>query len=384
MTVLGVHSARGMSPAALDSLKEAVKDVLSVPDLLEACGIDIDDADRQRRSVPCPIHKGDKPTGFSWTPDGRVWQCWTDDCGKGDIITLLRKLKGWDYERAVKALAQLAKKRGVTIEKSDPAKTAARNAARAARSVKPTATREQVESVEERVWLLARTSAKGIWVRRCWGGLSETWWLTGETRCQRGETYLRQRGLAELIGKLNYWDIVYSEDGSPCIPIYGLERVGARIGGNPMINIATRWIRPRDPERKVTNMKGYPATGTFGESYELRRNDALGRLVLVEGVFDYLSAKLLYRDQRDVLVLGAPGATMLSTIIERLGDDADAWFRAKFRSLAITLVEHPDVAGQKAAANVRAAASARGMVVEPFDLKGAGDLNDFICRSEAS
>jgi hypothetical protein len=85
----------------LHALKEAVKEVLTVPDVLEACGIDVDDEARRRRSIPCPLHDGEKVSGFSWSPDGRCWACWTDECGRGDVITFVCKHKGWKFPRVV-------------------------------------------------------------------------------------------------------------------------------------------------------------------------------------------------------------------------------------------------------------------------------------------
>jgi hypothetical protein len=128
------------------------------------------------------------------------------------------------------------------------------------------------------------------------------------------------------------------------------------------------------------NMRGCPATGTLGRSRSLETSEELRTLFLVEGVFDYLSALQLCKGNPSVLVLGAPGAGMLPTIIERLGDDTDPRVRARVRSLGITLVEHLDDAGRAAARKVRTAAAARGMTVETFDLKGAKDLNELICR----
>lgn len=360
----------------LEMLKEAVKDALTVPDVLESCGIDVDDDARRRRSIPCPLHDGEKVSGFSWSPDGRAWACWTDDCGRGDVIAFVCKRKGWKFPRVVEALAQLVKENGGELRVGDATTRAARRASRAARATAPTATRQQVLAVEDRLISLAKRGGAQVFLPHPW----LSWWPTGHTRRQLGETYLVSRGLGPLIGTLGYFDLVYAEDGSPTVPLFGLERSDRSLFRNPPINLVTRLIKPSDPARKVMNMRGCPATGTLGRSRSLETSEELRTLFLVEGVFDYLSALQLCKGNPSVLVLGAPGAGMLPTIIERLGDDTDPRVRARVRSLGITLVEHLDDAGRAAARKVRTAAAARGMTVETFDLKGAKDLNELICR----
>lgn len=359
-----------------DALKEAVKDVLSVPDVLEACGIEVDHEARRRRSIPCPLHGGKKPSGFSWSPDGRGWACWTDECGRGDVIAFVAKHKGWKFPRVVEALAQLVRASGTELRLGDATTRAAQRATREAKAAAPTASRKQVTAIEDRLIQLAKRGGAQVFVRHPW----LSWWPTGHTRRELGEAYLMKRGLGRLIAGLGYLDLVYAEDGSPTVPLFGLERCQRSVFGNPPINLVTRLIRPNDPARKVLNMPGYPATGSFGRSHALEGDDHFRTLFLVEGVFDYLSALQLYRGNPSVLVLGAPGAAMLPTIIERLGDDPDPRVRTRFRTLGVTLVEHLDDAGRAAARRVRAAAAARGMTVETFDLMGANDLNELICR----
>jgi hypothetical protein len=143
----------------------------------------------------------------------------------------------------------------------------------------PTATRQQVLAVEDRLIGLAKRGGAQVFVPHPW----LSWWPTGHTRRELGEAYLTTRGLGRLIARLGYFDLVYAEDGSPTVPLFGLERSDRSNFRNPAINLVTRLIKPGDPARKVLNMRGYPATGTFGCSRSLETNEHLRTLFLVEG-----------------------------------------------------------------------------------------------------
>jgi DNA primase len=77
----------------------------------------------ERLVGPCPIHHGDNPRAFVATTT--LWHCFTR-CGGGDVVELVRRLTGWDYQRIAGYLATLAESAPVRapLERSPPAATA--------------------------------------------------------------------------------------------------------------------------------------------------------------------------------------------------------------------------------------------------------------------
>ena len=54
----------------------------------------------------CPIHKGDNPTAFVINKDF-LWCCHTNDCGAGDVFTLVEILEDIEFPQAVKKVAEI-------------------------------------------------------------------------------------------------------------------------------------------------------------------------------------------------------------------------------------------------------------------------------------
>lgn len=62
----------------------------------------------------CPIHRGNNDTAFSIDTETSLWRCFTnDECGGGDIFTLIEKIEGVDFIGAVKKLAEIL---GINID----------------------------------------------------------------------------------------------------------------------------------------------------------------------------------------------------------------------------------------------------------------------------
>jgi hypothetical protein len=124
---------------------------------------------------------------------------------------------------------------------------------------------------------------------------------------ERGQRYLASRGLSglcEAIGTWRYHHLTFKGDGSPSTPIYTLERVSS-YDSSAMINVAERLVAPSPTGPKVLVMKDHPTKFSFGRPDLLLAHSNLQRVVLVEGVMDYLTALALWPPGGPVLVLGA-------------------------------------------------------------------------------
>lgn len=74
----------------------AIKRGATVPSVLIAHG------HSGARRGPCPIHGGDNRSAFAC--DDERWHCWTQ-CGGGDVIALVEKLRGCSFVEATTWLA---------------------------------------------------------------------------------------------------------------------------------------------------------------------------------------------------------------------------------------------------------------------------------------
>jgi hypothetical protein len=77
----------------------------------------------RRGRCACPIHGGDNPDAFS-VANGKGWHCFTGECGSGDGVDLVRRLRfGSQSDKAgrIAALRELAPRAGVFLDTSSPA-----------------------------------------------------------------------------------------------------------------------------------------------------------------------------------------------------------------------------------------------------------------------
>ncbi len=77
--------------------------LVTMPHLLVA--LDLDANERTHR-LRCPLCGSKNPTAFSWREDG-LWHCFRCGAG-GDKFTLVRRLLGCDFRKALQFLASLA------------------------------------------------------------------------------------------------------------------------------------------------------------------------------------------------------------------------------------------------------------------------------------
>lgn len=57
---------------------------------------------------PCPIHRGDNPNAFVVHSTKKIWRCFTGCDAGGDLVELVRRLRGGSYRDAAAYLATLA------------------------------------------------------------------------------------------------------------------------------------------------------------------------------------------------------------------------------------------------------------------------------------
>lgn len=55
----------------------------------------------------CPIHQGDNNTAFVMNTEKGLWSCKTNDCGDGDIFTLVEKMEDIPFPKAVEKVAEI-------------------------------------------------------------------------------------------------------------------------------------------------------------------------------------------------------------------------------------------------------------------------------------
>lgn len=90
---------------ALDKILKNI-DVIK---LLNHYGFDITHQEGNMLRSKCAIHGGDNPTAFVMNLDNTLWYCHSDDCGGGDIVTLVEKMEGYtgqsSFPKAIRFLA---------------------------------------------------------------------------------------------------------------------------------------------------------------------------------------------------------------------------------------------------------------------------------------
>ena len=93
---------------------DVLKDNLDVEKVLEHYKVnDISETGKFIR-CSCPIHGGDNSTAFSIDTETSLWRCFTgEECGGGDIFTLIEKIEGIGFVQSVKKLAEIL---GINID----------------------------------------------------------------------------------------------------------------------------------------------------------------------------------------------------------------------------------------------------------------------------
>jgi hypothetical protein len=181
-----------------------------------------------------------------------------------------------------------------------------------------------------------------------WNGLS--------TCSPAGEAYLRARGVAGVLEM----GLVRFAPNAVAIALRGAD--GA------IVNVVRRRIEDTDNGPKVRGLRSCQTAGTFVDTVA---HVAHGReVVLVEGVFDALTARLAWPN---AVILGAHGACNLRKIA------AAVTKRVRLAGTRMLLVPHADEAGERGMIEAGRTALADGLLHRETLLVidvGAKDLNE--------
>lgn len=246
------------------------------------------------------------------------WRCFAHQC-KGDLLTFLALHAGLRCSDQFAEVLALAQRIAGTSGPSAPTV-----AARASRDRSAELERAKQE------------------VPRLWDQLPEI--------SAAAATYMAARGLALLVGRR---DVVrgtplpavrsssWHERVSTILSIPSVVVPSYDLEDGTMCNLTSRRLQP-GTRSKVMGLPAVPKTrgngvpvGTFGRWCDYREKPR--DVVLVEGVFDYLTARQMFPDQ---LVLGVDGGDLLAGVVRQI---ATAIHRA---GRSLLLVPHNDPAGE--------------------------------------
>lgn len=269
-----------------------------------------------------------------------VWHCKSCDAG-GDVMSLCEAAEDLDFSSAIQRLAGIAGLDSVPELDAD---------SRARLKVAREARKEEQRQRDERERIAAEKRARELWEKL-------------EKVSVRGLDYLRLRGVKTALG-----DVRFDDAGSVCVPL--------RQADGTITNIVRR--RTDGEEPKVRGMKGCGTRGTFGDPRKLSETE--GAIVIVEGFFDWLSARILAPKR---LVLGAHGAGQLAAVVQIAAEAAGPHLGER----GVVFVPHQDDVGERQARKALEVARELGVPdthLYVFDLadekngEGSDDLNDHL------
>jgi hypothetical protein len=269
------------------------------------------------------------------------WKDHAHGCA-GDVLALLAGLAGIDQRtRFPELLALAAELAGIDTGHARDERVARQRGARRREAQQREHERDVADAAARRADAIQRATS---------------YWSTLSVISPVGEAYLRRREVFEAL------DLVRFDRGSIAVPLHTAD--------GQIVNVVRRRIDGGEP--KVFGLKGCPTAGTFVDAIA---DITHGRdVVLVEGVFDALTARLAWPEH---VVLGAHGAGRIPTIA------AAAVKRCRVARVSLLLVPHADEAGTQNMIAAGRLALAAGLtygrslhVIDPEAL----DLNDAWCR----
>lgn len=157
----------------------------------------------------CPLHGGDNPNGFAIYDNDSRWTCFTGDCGSGDALGFIMKLKRVGLIEAIDIVTG-----GKPIPPDEVVRLQAEHAERVARELQ--------EKIEAATKALAEIRETQIWMKYheqlLQSGVGRAWW--------------ERRGIPEWWQQ--YWQLGYETDRriwigrelhtpTATIPIFGTE-----------------------------------------------------------------------------------------------------------------------------------------------------------------
>lgn len=315
--------------------KADVVALLSPERVLDSFGIEHHRSGSQIRTQHCPAcGQRSRDAVTISASDGR-WRCHAHEC-KGDLLAMVAGYASLDVERDFTRVLELAADiAGVLALPGRDEELAQRRAAAAARGA---AERAAAEAARAR----AEGGAGAIWDRLA-------------RQSDAGAAYLRERRLERAAGEVRYGR------HSICLPLFD--------GSGTIRNVVGRRFDGGEP--KVRGLASCSTLGTFGDPGRLR--STIGDLVVVEGVADYLSARVLWPER---LTLGAHGAGRIPDVGELAGRLA-----APAKRGVLFVPHNDDVGGRQVDRGIVAAIKA-GMAIEDIEVYVLEpewkDLNDYL------
>ncbi len=317
---------------------EAIRDALSIAEYAKYRGVELRRSGDELRGS-CPICAGQTRAPFCVRePTFICHQC----LAQGDIFALCQEVEQVPFTEAAKRLAELA---GMDEEMSTEDRPTPPRPVKPA--VSPPASRDANDH-DRNSRAQAEERAAALW-------------KSMDTSDSQGLAYLERRGVASLAAEVRY------HHERVCIPL--------RDAHGTIVNVVRRRIHPGEP--KVAGLKGCGTRGTFGDVRKFDHTE--GAIVIVEGVFDWLSARAL-APQR--LILGAHGAGRIADVVTLIAD--------RCQERGIIFVPHKDKngVGEKQTAKAIAAAQTAGVpsdCIYVFDVgDGCCDLNDYLITRATS
>ena len=303
-----------------------LKEALPVAEYCRRVGIELRKAGAEMRGT-CPFCGVSAREPFS--VNGPKWRCNVCELG-GDVIRLVAN---FEHIEMVNAIARVAELAGIDASADNSememrAREKARKRAQAQESAKRKAIGRVVPGWNE----LLRKDDDGI-------------------------EYLKSRGVESAKGECRFSPRVVGRHGRVYVPLYN---------DGDMVNIIGR--STTGGPKSIKGRQGCPTLGTFG-----RIGDAeltTGPIIVVEGMFDWLSARVLVPS---ALVLGAHGAGRWPDVIKMTAKVA------KERGLLLVphLTDMNRIGAKKVAEAIVEARRAGVTQIQRFDL-AEGDLNDFL------
>jgi hypothetical protein len=313
--------------------RDTVRSALSPRSVLDHFGIDARRSGDELRTHSCP-ECGERTTpAVVMNAITGLWNDFAHGC-RGDLWDAIAGYADLDAGRDFRAVLELGAEIAGVAPDALPVDHTLRRAAIQQRSVALVAQRR-----EEREVAIAQATPE---------------WSRLAPRSEFGERYLEERGVLAALPSCRF-----TAAGEVALALHTAD---GRI-----VNVVRR--RAPGAEPKVLGMKACPTAGTFIDALPLI---VAGRdVVLVEGLFDSLTARIAWPD---AVVLGAHGAGN----IERIARAAAP--RVKLAGTRLVLVPHSDEAGATAMAAAGLAAHAAGLRLRGGTLVvvdcGAKDLND--------
>jgi len=316
---------------------DLVQGLLTIPELLEAHGFEVRSHKGEARYNDCPSCGTGGRGKFTAADD----VCLCHACGfAGNVFAVMGVLMDLDhikhFRRILEACAALAGVGGDYDASELKARLKQRKRLMSDRNVKLAAEKAIAERGARQVWDKLRKHS------------------------DLGREYVASRGvLPQQAGR----ELRFTPK-SVCLPLWR---------DNEVVNIVGRRFDKGQP--KIRGLDRCGTRGTFGRP--VRKRGEYGCVVIVEGFFDYLSARQM---RPDTLVLGAHGCNNLAYVAE-VAAKVIAGTNA-----SLLLVTHQDEAGEGAMTKAREAAIEAGvspMSVQRFDVdEGCNDLNDHMLRSD--